>query len=136
MALVRIPAPSGQLAAAGPARLSIRLVDADDRPVLGWVGAALMGEYEDLPLVTERLVELIPQSQIALPGGGPTWYAVVIANRARTQRYSVQVPDAAGVLELRDLVAASEGAARSLSAALVAELRAESAAFAIALGGV
>lgn len=106
MTQVRIPLPTGQVAPLGPVRLSIRLVDAAGGPVLGWSGSALISEYADVPLTEDRVVALVPQSAIALPQGAPTWYAVAIATRKRTERYRVQVPDTEDLVELAALVAA------------------------------
>jgi len=106
-AQVRIPVPAGSAADIGAARVSIRLITADGKPVIGWVGDGLATEYADLALTAPLTVTLAAQSQIALPNGAPTWYEIAVSTKARTERVRVQVPDLPGVQELRALVTAS-----------------------------
>ncbi|MBK8638033.1 MAG: hypothetical protein IPN92_06985 [Chromatiaceae bacterium] len=133
MTQVRIPAPSSQYSALAPTTVSVRLVTADGRPVLGWSGSRLVAECADLPLDTDRLLTLVPQSAIALATGAATWYAITIKTRVRSEDYLVQVPDTAVVVDLADLVAAELiPPAELLAELLVPYLEARDAAVAAA----
>jgi len=107
MTAVRIPLPVAVPGDLGPVRLTISLVDAAGLPVLAFCGPGLRTALFDETLTAERVVELTPQTQLALPAGTPTWYVITLASRARAARYQVQVPDSAAVLELGDLVGAA-----------------------------
>jgi len=92
-----------------PTTLQISLVDADHNPVLGIVGAGLTTEYQQAAVTTTTTVDLVPQAQIALLGGGATWYRVkllVTAGRRLSQTWYVQVPESPPLVELTDLLAA------------------------------
>ncbi|MBV5274454.1 MAG: hypothetical protein JZU52_12695 [Lamprocystis purpurea] len=130
MAQVRIPLPTGWSADLGPARLSVRLVDASGAQVLGFAGTGLRTEYADLAMSAEVVLDLTPTAQLALPDGAPTWYALTLATRAVATRYRIQVADVPQVQELRDLV----GAAGIDPAELLGPWRAQTIALAIALG--
>lgn len=106
-AQLRIPAPTGAIAPPGAARADIRLITADGKQVLGFLGTALRTEYAALPLAADQIVTLAAQSEIALPGGAPTWYEIKISTPTRSETYRVQVPAQAGVQDLRDLVGAA-----------------------------
>ena len=128
MTAVRIPLPVAVPGDLGPVRLTISLVDAAGLPVLAFCGPGLRTALFDETLTAERVVDLTPQAQLALPAGTPTWYVITLASRARAARYQVQVPDSAVVQELGTLVGAAQLAGGDLVVDLIAQLRAETAA--------
>lgn len=106
MTAVRIPAPQGH-AAPLTARLSVRLVTANGKPVLAFAGFDLIGEYADLALDQDLTLDLTPTAALALPDGAATYYQFILRTPGRVERYQVQVPAAPPAVELADLVAAT-----------------------------
>lgn len=104
-ARVRIPAPSGTAGPVGAATARVRLIGADGKPIMGFVGDDLRTEYARIALDEDVIVDLAAQSEIEALGGGQTWYEFTIATEVQAQKFKVQVLNTADVQDLRDLVA-------------------------------
>ena len=111
MTRLHIPAVRDGAGLTIPATASIRLERAPQtpletwRPVIGFFGAALATEHAAISIPAGGiLVELTPQSAIALPDGAATAYAVRIETAHRAELHRIQVPDTAAEFGLAELV--------------------------------
>lgn len=121
MTLVRFPAIVDGEGTVYPASLQVSLVDAEHNPVLGITGTGLTTEYQQEMMTTPVSIALVPQAQIALLGGGQTWYRVrllTLAGKRVSQTWYVQVPQNPVLVEFVDLL----GVAAIPSADLLVEL--------------
>jgi len=103
--------------------LQVSLVDANRVPVIGLTAAdGLTTEYQSESLAAAVEIDLVPQTQIALLGGGATWYKVTLISQAGkrlTQTWYIQVPDSQATQELTDLIGAAAIDPASITAQLM-----------------
>lgn len=108
MTIVHIPPVLDGAGSPLPATCTVRLVNAESVPVIGFVGETLATEYQTRSLTLTGLdLTLAAQSDIALPDGAATWYEVTISTQYRQERYLVQVPDSPSPVPLHTLVGAT-----------------------------
>ena len=131
MTSVRFPPITDGEGTVYPTTLQVALVDANHAPVIGIVGAGLTTEYQREALSEAVTIDLVPQSAIALLGGGATWYQVkllTVAGKRVTQTWYIQVPDSGTTQELADLVGATAVDPTDIAAELLAAVADDAAA--------
>jgi hypothetical protein len=105
---VRIPPVYDGSGAQIAARVDVRLVDADGKPVLAFASTEGATEYQSTAIPDDEpgglVVELAPTASLARQDGAATWYQVTVTTRHRAEVYLIQVPDSPEVQELSDLV--------------------------------
>ncbi|MBP8290023.1 MAG: hypothetical protein KAX51_09505, partial [Chromatiaceae bacterium] len=122
MTQVVIPAIRDGAGALVPATVTVRLVGSDEQGRIAFVATDLATEYQDVALPEAGLIlELQPQSLLALPAAASSWYRVELRTPHRRESYLIQVPESGVPLALRDLVGAAEIDPDDLPAGIVAD---------------
>lgn len=120
MTIVRIPAIHDGAGRTIAATATIILERAPKTPRETWCPTIAIRDGVEPHLLSEYsvweippgglLIDLAPQSSIRLADGtDSTGYRVEISSQHRTERFRVQAPDSADVLELADLALAPAG---------------------------
>jgi len=91
------------------ATCDVRLCLADGTPAIGFIDSELLSEVSNQTIGDGLQLELIPQSDIALPGNVATYYRITLtAGRGIYATHLVQVPDSVSPVPLSTLVGADD----------------------------
>ena len=139
MTTIRVPALKNGAGVTLDSVVSAVLIDESGNQIIGFGPAYLATENLSASSDTVAVdLELLPQSQIALPPDAngdpvPTWYSIVVSSRNAEARYLVQVPVSSLVVDLETLIGAAAIDPSDLPAQIVSNtLEAAAAALASA----